>query len=59
MSSLLRDGWKYSYWKEIFTVKLQRHLARMRKKMGRGKSIYEVTKDEIIDEAKEGPMEWG
>jgi len=59
MSSLLRDGWKYSYWKEIFGVKIPRHLARMRKKMRRGKSVLEVSEDEIVEEFKEGPMNWG
>ena len=59
MSSLLRDGWRYSYWREIFKVKIPRHLARMRKNMRHGKSILEVTKDEIAEEFKEGPTNWG
>ena len=59
MSSLLKDGWRSSYWKEIFVVKIPRHWARMKRKMKHGDSFAKVTEDEIVEEFKEGPKEWG
>jgi len=59
MSSLLRSGWRPSYWKEVFVVKIPRHWRRMKRRMSHGKSLVRATEDEAIEEYKEGPMEWG
>lgn len=59
MSSFIKDFWKPSYWKEIFTLKIPRHWARMKRKIGRGDSLAGATMDEVVEEFKEGPAEWG
>ncbi len=59
MSSFIKDFWKPRYWKEIVVVKIPRHWLRMKRRMSHGDSLAEATADEIVDEYKEGPGNWG